>query len=784
MEKYMWTTCESSLNNDDPPSQQSLTIIRSLIVNPHTSISTITSILETLTRSLKLTTRRHILKLLTDLASHRPHLSSSIFNSIHSSPPTDLDSLTALASISEQNPNLKIELDDGLFVSMCFSCGTVSNRLWLLKNGDKFGVSVQVLLTLFLGFTKDPYPYVRKEALDGLVRLCKCGVVFEDNESVIEGCYSRGVELLNDFDDCVRFSAVNLVSEWGLMIIAANQEENKKDWSDTVFMQLCSVARDMSMGVRVAAFSAVGKIQMVSEEILLQTLSKKVRPIAKEKKSHSLHTAEKLKSLVANAAGAFVHGLEDEFYEVRRSACYSLHKLVILSAEFAARALNLLMDVLNDNSMVVRLEVLEILHHMAASDCLDVQEMQMHMFLGTLVDINDVIRSSARKVFKLMKLSNLELFQLSIDSLLENLDMYPQDEDDVFSVLFYMGRSHKDFTASIIKKVSREIEPDSNGNISLDSARIAAFLVLSISAPLSGDQRCQSIPPRFFSYAVTLLGRISFALKDILDQDALLEYLFQCSRAPVSSNMEVEGEEPSLPSINAYVGTHNVIDASDPVLTPLLQTGVEKSEFHSIISVESGDVGDSYAECQLDEHDQMRKSMNLMVANVKDVWQLVQSSCIDTALKTLRACKEEVAMIASSFSESTSVLAFMSQYIKIMTLLAKIWRHIVRKGQSYEIGELEILLGKLERKLREMRCKFIGFSKEEESHVLELVVLACILRLFKLEICCYRTTLKRLSATISRLEFLHEEGSIQLSNFVGEVKRTLHGSATSVGGYG
>lgn len=71
------------------------------------------------------------------------------------------------------------------------------------------------------------------------------------------------------------------------------------------------MVRDMSVGVRVGAFNALGKIQMVSKDILLQTLSKKVE----KKKSDGQCNAERFKILEC-AAGAFVHGLEDEFYEV------------------------------------------------------------------------------------------------------------------------------------------------------------------------------------------------------------------------------------------------------------------------------------------------------------------------------------------------------------------------------------------------------------------------------------------------------------------------------------
>lgn len=65
--------------------------------------------------------------------------------------------------------------------------------------------------------------------------------------------------------------------------------------------------------------------------------------------------------------------------KVRKSACNSLRIHTILYAEFARQSLSLLMDMLNDDSMAVRLEALEALHHMATFDCLNVQEIHMHM---------------------------------------------------------------------------------------------------------------------------------------------------------------------------------------------------------------------------------------------------------------------------------------------------------------------------------------------------------------------------------------------------------------------
>lgn len=53
--------------------------------------------------------------------------------------------------------------------------------------------------------------------------------------------------------------------------------------------------------------------------------------------------------------------------------------LTALSAEFAGGAVDILMDMLNDDSVVVRLQALETLHHMAMHDHLKVEESHLHM---------------------------------------------------------------------------------------------------------------------------------------------------------------------------------------------------------------------------------------------------------------------------------------------------------------------------------------------------------------------------------------------------------------------
>lgn len=70
------------------------------------------------------------------------------------------------------------------------------------------------------------------------------------------------------------------------------------------------------MKVRVEAFVALGKIKLVSESVLLQSLSKKVFGAKGGKKILSDSSSIEYKFSLSRAAGAFIHGIEDEFYQV------------------------------------------------------------------------------------------------------------------------------------------------------------------------------------------------------------------------------------------------------------------------------------------------------------------------------------------------------------------------------------------------------------------------------------------------------------------------------------
>ncbi|RZC63273.1 hypothetical protein C5167_025054 [Papaver somniferum] len=772
---------------------QSLCSIRSLIINPSTSNHIISAIFETLTQyfhqqqeqTLENQNQNHYLKLLCDIAINHHEFTRIIFYRVRSfafsrsvNSQFRVESLSVLLTIAEHDENLVsaiAEFDENVIIELCFD-SSVSVRYWVFKNLFRFRIRDEILGRVLLGFVNDPYPYVRRISLDGLVRLSKSVVEFK-NAGLIAEVYDRAVDLFVDRNDCVRAAAICVVCEWGQMLPDSSMEAGEQDWLDSVFVQLCSMVRDMSMEVRNEAFVSLGKMKFVSEDILLQTLSKKVLGNLKERKFPGKSNTKILDLPASNAAGAFIHGLEDEFYEVRRSACYSLGMLTDFSVRFANDALNLLMDMLNDHSMVVRLQTLETMHHMATCDRLKVQEAHMHMFLGTLVDTSTLIRRAARKVLCLLKLPFMKIFKSSINGLLTNLETYPEDEADIFSVLFYMGRNHGNFAVSFVTELSQEIEPSCEGELRFDNPRVAAVLVLAISAPLAHERLGCSIPAKVFSCAIPFLGRIAFSLRNCATRDTLLAYLLKFNKITHVPGMESSVEDDLFPVAGGTLQLHNIDEIFNQVL-PLQQicNGASEDLFRNDLrDLRQTTFPLSHQRQVIFTDEEAEKNVNLILRTVAATWQLIKSGFTDEVQKTLRSCSKDLATVAVNSNRLTGLLAFASQYVQVVQHLAEIWVHFLPLSKLHyrKIGMLDHLLEKLDYDLGKLRYEFSGLSKKEELPILELVLLACVLRLSEMEICCNVYTLKRVQSNISDIELLCEDLHIELSEFAGELRKSL-----------
>lgn len=155
-----------------------------------------------------------------------------------------------------------------------------------------------------------------------------------------------------------------------------------------------------------------------------------------------------------------------------------------------------------------------------------------------------------------------------------------------------------------------------------DNVRVAALLVLAISAPLSGENSSK-IPPTIFSYAVTLLGRISDALSDVMDQSDLLAYLSQCSKSTRLSVVEFKEGEQCFPLVKGDIQDYSNVDIICSAAMPLQQKI-------------NGRFETSLLDCKLEGHDEIIKSMTAIIARVKDIWPLAQSGDVYQVLRILR----------------------------------------------------------------------------------------------------------------------------------------------------
>ncbi|KAL8259238.1 hypothetical protein R6Q59_027191 [Mikania micrantha] len=199
-----------------------------------TTDQTISSVIQTLSENPQLHSN-HVITLLSQISLFRPHYSATVtavlrsisFNHPDIPPRAAALALSTLVSLPPAYDFDLIpaysETTEGLFLSLCFGL-SVPVRHRLLLDAGRFDVRPSILLTVFLGFTKDPYPYVRKAALDGLCNR----VVFKDG-GMIKGCYLRGVELLSDTEDCVRCSAVRMVCELGKLVVEISEDKSKFD---------------------------------------------------------------------------------------------------------------------------------------------------------------------------------------------------------------------------------------------------------------------------------------------------------------------------------------------------------------------------------------------------------------------------------------------------------------------------------------------------------------------------------------------------------------------------
>eukprot|EP00741_Cyanophora_paradoxa_P008243 tig00001269_g7974.t1 len=179
-------------------------------------------------------------------------------------------------------------------------------------------------------FAADCDPAVRAAALLGALRLQQRG------GRLPRRAYEAAVAALNDGSECVRLAAVRVVAAAGAAYgdeTLSVERGRPSRLVDDAFAHLCNKTTDASAAVRALACGVLGGMHGVQEALLRQTLSKEViagvrvagvaesgsRYVSSEggdagdDEAEAAAGGEGGRLLDSGAAGAFVHGLEDEF---------------------------------------------------------------------------------------------------------------------------------------------------------------------------------------------------------------------------------------------------------------------------------------------------------------------------------------------------------------------------------------------------------------------------------------------------------------------------------------
>lgn len=148
-----------------------------------------------------------------------------------------------------------------------------------------------------------------------------------------------------------------------------------------------------------------------------------------------------------------------------------------------------------------------------------------------------------------------------------------------------------------------------------------------------------------------------------------------------------------------------------------------------------------------------------------------------------RGWKEELRTFSRESSQVAGVLSFTLRYLHVIKLLGKAWACTSQRNIWFnKMGGLETLLCKMETKLKEMLCRYVGLSRHGELHILELLLVTYILKLYCGEIFCIQDYMNKLKSILCRVEYLCKEGSIELSHFVTEIQNLSCGIGNSEDG--
>uniref|UniRef100_A0A3Q2W963 Integrator complex subunit 4 n=1 Tax=Haplochromis burtoni TaxID=8153 RepID=A0A3Q2W963_HAPBU len=435
-----------------------------------------------------------------------------------------LDTLLVIGTQLPESPALRLRLVEVAYKHLSDTYFGVRNKcLQLLgclgmvdaplgKENEGAGLrDVQSIISDYFG---DQDPRVRTAALKAMLQLHERGM------KIHQIIYDQACRLLTDDYEQVRSAAVQMV--WvlsqlypeSIVPIPSSNEEIRL--VDDAFGKISHMVSDGSWMVRVQAAKTLGSMLQVSPHFLEQTLDKKLMSDLRRKRTAHERAKELFASgefssgrkwaddapkekldtntvnlIASGACGAFVHGLEDEMFEVRIAAVEALCQLARSSPSFAEKCLDFLVDMFNDEIEEVRLQSIHVLREISTH--ITLREDQLDTVLAVLEDSSRDIREALHELLCYTNVSTKECIQLALLELLKNLNKYPTDRNSVWKCLKFLGSRHPTLVLPLVPELLSTHPYFDTPEPDMDDPAYIAVLVLVFNAAKS----CPTMPALF-----------------------------------------------------------------------------------------------------------------------------------------------------------------------------------------------------------------------------------------------------------------------------------------------
>ncbi|KAL3280766.1 hypothetical protein HHI36_003998 [Cryptolaemus montrouzieri] len=356
---------------------------------------------------------------------------------------------------------------------------------------------------------------------------------------------------------------------------------------DDAFGKICSGVTDLSMQVRTLSAKLLGSMTLVSPKFLNQTLDKKLMSNMRRKRTaHELAwenvtsgewasgkkwaddaprevlDADSINLMNSGACGAFVHGLEDEFLEVRSAAVESLCQLSLNNSYFSNLSLDFLVDMFNDEIEDVRLKAIDSLRLISAHIVL--RDDQLETILGALEDFSQDVREGLHRMLAACRMSTTCGLKMCVEKLLDNLRKYPNDKRSTYRCLQQIGARHPELVLPLVPQFLNihpffDIpEPD------VENPQYICILILILNAAKNLPTIIPLLEPhtvRHYQY-----------LRDTMTSFVPVLSLSDIVISTVAEPMSVDS---SLEFLNNVINNLDMTESTFRVHTSLLQTAKE-----------------------------------------------------------------------------------------------------------------------------------------------------------------------------------------------------------------